>query len=559
MATLDGHGFSYKECQIAIMVVGNTMFGRKWKIPKEEHCESEDEESTFDADTLPTQKTIRTMLEKLQVYSLKLVGNRVIEANSEGATITHATDSTTRKVVGTFAPSGLHINRNEYLPFPTLPISTETTKNIANLIEVDFKILEAASGHSAELLYGAVDVHMTDSTAHNKGVSSILAKTFNRKDKVGQIFFGSHTVLGFDRSMEKVISLLEERMGLQNIFNSFLLDVDIDHGKKSVSMSTVSWSLSLFGPDNSQKPWNYHKDLLTYMHKHGKSVHLFSLKDARFGALSKSCATMCFHWSDFCSFLETHDYITNKLACLVRDALKLEYVKVVIAVVATMGVQLVSPYHFRTIATTATHSSLKDFFINLHEQLASHHVEEGFFEFKTPEFIAVCQKTYDGVKKYYGSDVLDSVREIANSNMNECVSLANKIIPELGDVLAMQRGKYYDFGDYPKEYPVFNQCSNINNAPVNNLRMESQCGDTDHRLKKKSKLEVFSRGTVLRYSSNLRDSVPSAEFRKMGPVVQILKDIKFNWTKRQLELQSLGLIKKEANLLPVENKKINIL
>ena len=58
MATLDGHGFSYKECQIAIMVVGNTMFGRKWKIPKEEHCESEDEESTFDADTLPTQKTI---------------------------------------------------------------------------------------------------------------------------------------------------------------------------------------------------------------------------------------------------------------------------------------------------------------------------------------------------------------------------------------------------------------------------------------------------------------------------------------------------------------------
>ena len=89
--------------------------------------------------------------------------------------------------------------------------------------------------------------------------------------------------------------------------------------------------------------------------------------------------------------------------------------------------------------------------------------------------------------------------------------------------------------------------------------MESQCGDTDHRLKKKSKLEVFSRGTVLRYSSNLRDSVPSAEFRKMGPVVQILKDIKFNWTKRQLELQSLGLIKKEANLLHVENRKLNIL
>ena len=35
MAELSGHGFSYREIQIAIQVVGNTLFGTKWKLPWE--------------------------------------------------------------------------------------------------------------------------------------------------------------------------------------------------------------------------------------------------------------------------------------------------------------------------------------------------------------------------------------------------------------------------------------------------------------------------------------------------------------------------------------------
>ena len=53
------------------------------------------------------------MLKKLEVYSLKQVEERVLDAKSEGALLRHATDSTTRKVVGTFASAGIHINRNE--------------------------------------------------------------------------------------------------------------------------------------------------------------------------------------------------------------------------------------------------------------------------------------------------------------------------------------------------------------------------------------------------------------------------------------------------------------
>ena len=175
MAKLDGEGFSYMESQIAIVTVANNLFGRKWKLPSMDKNDK-DEESTFDADTLPVKQSQRSMVNKVEALSLKLVGDRVIEADSEGATITHATDATTRKKVGTFAPAGLHINKDEYLPLSTLQLSSETTENIANSIEVEFNLLAAASGHSSESLYNTVDVHMTDATAHNKGVYNTCRK-----------------------------------------------------------------------------------------------------------------------------------------------------------------------------------------------------------------------------------------------------------------------------------------------------------------------------------------------------------------------------------------------
>ena len=157
MVALSGHGFSYREIQIAIQVVENTLFGAKWKLPKEldkshydiDSNEMEDE-SEFDVDTLPTRKNMRKMLKKIEVYSLKQVGERALDAKIGGALLAHATDSTTHKVVGTFAPAGLHINRNEYLPLPTFPITSETKNNTADSIATDFRLLEAASGISAE-------------------------------------------------------------------------------------------------------------------------------------------------------------------------------------------------------------------------------------------------------------------------------------------------------------------------------------------------------------------------------------------------------------------------
>ena len=58
-----------------------------------------------------------------------------------------------RKKVGCFSPSGLHVNRDTYLPLPTLQISSETTENIAKGVQTTFQMLEAASQHKSADLY----------------------------------------------------------------------------------------------------------------------------------------------------------------------------------------------------------------------------------------------------------------------------------------------------------------------------------------------------------------------------------------------------------------------
>ena len=208
-----------------------------------------------------------------ELYSLKQVGEWVLDAKSEGELFTHATYSTTRKVEGTFAFSEIDINWNEYLPLPTLSVSSDTRNNTADFIATDFRLLEAASVISAEEIYSKIDVQMTDSTSHNKGTAKKLAETFHRKEIAGQIFRNSDITLGFDKEIAKTIHTIENKMEMESIFSGFLLDIDID--QSLISIPTVSWCLSLFGRENINKVWNYYKNFYTFLQRKGCIVHLF--------------------------------------------------------------------------------------------------------------------------------------------------------------------------------------------------------------------------------------------------------------------------------------------
>ena len=271
---------------------------------------------------------------------------------------------------------------------------------------------------------------MTDSTYYNKEIAKNLAEAFHRKEIAGQIFCDSRTTLGFDKGIAKTIHTMENKMGIQNIFSGFLLDFDIDQRKDSVSISAISLCLSLIEPENINKQCNYYKDFCTFLQRKDCTVHLFLLKDASFGALSNSSAIMYFHWDDFNVFLSSREYVTNKFACMVRDTLCLEYIKVVVAVIAVIGVQLIAPYHAITISNKSTNYFLKFY-----------------------------MKNYATIKLLKLSSILPhqplNQCQTAESHMNDCITPAQIMLPHLEKFLRSQKGKYYGFGDIEEECPVF--------------------------------------------------------------------------------------------------------
>ena len=160
---LVGTGMSMGEACRGVVIVGNGLFGRNWK----EH--SQDTE-VIDIDTLPDRRNIRDKLNLLEVETLALAGARVSGAKELGSMITHSIDSTTKRRVGTFATQGIGIGRDTPVPLPLINIAGESVEDIARQVQFIFELLAAVQGKTVEEVYGEVDLHMTDSTGHNKGV-----------------------------------------------------------------------------------------------------------------------------------------------------------------------------------------------------------------------------------------------------------------------------------------------------------------------------------------------------------------------------------------------------
>ena len=78
-------------------------------------------------------------------------------------------------------------------------------------------------------------------------------------------------------------------MGLKNIFNGSLVDVNLVRKLETVSVAKLSCILNLFALDSVQKPWNYHLDFITYLTRIQRQAHLFHLKESRFRSPSKCC------------------------------------------------------------------------------------------------------------------------------------------------------------------------------------------------------------------------------------------------------------------------------
>ena len=89
-----------------------------------------------------------------------------------------------------------------------------------------FHLLALASGKTPEELYKVMDLHLTDSVSHNKFLSEEIPKLMDLDHKTGQIFCTTHTNLGFSRSMNSSVAMVETQIGVGNILGGFMVQIE---------------------------------------------------------------------------------------------------------------------------------------------------------------------------------------------------------------------------------------------------------------------------------------------------------------------------------------------
>ena len=552
LADLKGLGLSTNEASQALIKVANNLFNRKWKMFDEDN-------EKYDLDTLPHPRNMRNVDELIEAKSLACISKEIEESSQSGRMITHATDSTTKKGVGQFAVAGIHIGQNVPFPLPLIPVSGETTKDIADQCSLMCKILAVVSEKSEAEVYEQIDAHMTDSTEHNKGFAEIMKDMYDLETTAGQLFCGTHTTLGFSSAMNKQLSLVERDMTLEAIFQNFMVDLDFDSKHGSVAGQALDCMLRLVAPEYQHKPWNYYKEFVLHLDHNAVDKVLFAYKDHRFGCLSRAAAVLVYLLPWMEDFLECHQSITNRLACIVRGFLEVEYLKPAFCVFAAFGVQLVEPFYSTTISKGETHSDLQIFYQTLHDQLGRNITPE-FFTLQSPLFDCVSPDLFEGVKKSYNIkfNVVSSVATMSSKYLDDCLKLANLILPELKTVLGRQRRDYGISEQFPAQYPIQEQASNVDDTPVTNIAMERLCGSVDYRIHKLKQLEAVSRSIILQETEELRRSSEHS-FREFTEQAQEIKELKLSWNKKMSERFEAGASEKEAIALAKESKKLDLL
>ena len=437
------------------------------------------------------------------------------------------------------------------------PVCGETTNDIAEQCNLMFEILAVVNEKTVDDLYNdLVDAHMTDSVEHNKGFAKILQDMYNLDDSKGQLFCGVHTTLGFSSAMNKVMGIVERDMTLEAILENFKVDLDFDSKHGSLAGQACDVILRLIAPEFRHKSWNYYESFLSHLKKAGAEEVLFAYKDHRFGCLSRACAVIVYIKEYLCTWLEDNPGVTNRLACLVRDMLKVDYLDVAFSVFAALGIQLIEPFLAYTTSSVATHSNLKDFYQSLHDRMDSPVTEE-FFQFNNPWFTCVSANMFEKIQNSYNSKVVEVVKNKSLENIDECVMLANLIMPELKTVLGRQRRDYGLSSNFPEEYPVNQQASNIDDTPVHNLGMERLCGLVGYRAQKLQTLEAVSRSIILDAAGKIRSDA-DVSFRQFRAKACAIRELKLNWGKKMKERFKQKLNEKQAVSIEKEEKRLEM-
>ena len=552
LQSLCGIGFSVDESMKAFVIISNEFYKNDFKMPEEGQTQ-------FDRKTLPHNKTVLKKLNLGQVKRLDMIAQKIDSVKKQdGETmLTMAQDSTTRKKVGTYSTSGIHLGKDIVVPLPTIGVTSETCTNVAETHAAHLEILAAAGGTSADNVYENIDCHMTDSVSHNKHIAQDLAEKYGRETPAGQFFCNIHTSLGIARAINSGLSEIETEMGVENIFKSVLVEVTYEKKHGSVVAQAVYAFLALIDAEHSAKTWNKHADFVGWLKTHCIEPHFFQYRDDRFDGLAHGCALVLYLWEYCFAWLRERTDINNRLACYVLSMENVTYLKISLAVFAAFGIQLVEPFNATMFSKKTTHSSLLQFYPSLMQKL-DNSISADFFAFEKNVF-GFCDEYFEGCKIKYHPDLVNCVRNVAENNLSDCTDLSQFVLPLVKKTIISQRGAEYGFGPEKSEFPVEKQATNINDVPHHNLQMESYCGRIASLVNKYGTLESASRSMIFHGTERLKNECENKSLSFYHDRLEIVKSIKLEWSERQKQLLESGLSNKQAQLLQSESFKNKLL
>lgn len=537
---------SAAQAAAAVIEVGNKMFGRTWKY----HGESE----VIDLDTLPEASNMRQVGKSIEAMALAAIVDEIMNTD-EQVTVTYSEDGSKKQGAGSFSVQGISINRM-YRALPTMSIATESRRNLADLKVAVLKILEAASGVDAKTLFDKIDFVITDQTAHNFGIETLVATDLQSDHLPEHLFCNVHPSLMFNRVLTKQWIAIETTIGRDKIYSNFL--VNASTAASSVTEQALDCMTRLISHDFDHKPWNKAGEF--DIHIAPKSNKCVTLKDERFNRLTLTCAISLYHMNDLASFLQKYENVTNQLACIVRCFLDLDFLKVMYCSGALIGLHLIEPFLSLTMSSATRYSKLIPAFKELHHDL-THADPAMLLNLDEPAFQFVSKERF--LQTRYDDDICAELAIVIELYQVQLIKLLQMTLPSLAAGFEKQKGDIFGFGDYNEE------CSHslssmdvqkLDQAPVHNLDAERSVGFVNYELCRRGakQLGCASSSQVKAKASDLIEQFPSGSFQKFVKVVKKggkIPEIMLAWNSKQDELRKKGLQDKEISNVAVDRRR----
>ncbi|KAK6168680.1 hypothetical protein SNE40_019871 [Patella caerulea] len=431
------------------------------------HTESKE---TIDLDTLPQSSNVRQVGKSIKAMTLDEIVREIM--NSDGkAVVTYCDDGSKKQGAGSFSVQGFTINQ-KYRPLPTLTIASETRSNLADLKIAVLDVLSAASGVETKVLFEKIDFIVTDHTSHNFDVEDIVAEKVDSEHNPAHLFCNVHPSLMFNRVVTKQWAEIEDTIGRDKIYSSFLVNATTN--SSSVTEQALDCITRLINHDFDHKPWNKSNEFDSHIApKKNKSV---SLKDERFNRLTLTCAVAVYHLDDVSDFLEKFEHVTNQLACIVRCFMELDFLKILYVTGALLGLHLVEPFLSLTTSTATTYSKLIPAFKQLHVDLTTTE-PSALLNVNVSAFKFVSEDRFNASK--YDNDVCQAIES--------CLA---DISPHVENVIGIKK------------------------APIHNLNAERSVGFINYELGRRGTKQLASASAcqVKAKSADLIEKRPSGSF-----------------------------------------------